>query len=74
VQPDALVVLLLPPSPEVQKDRLRRRGDDEAEVARRLALGAEEERIGRALASFVVVNDDVDRAVSELAGILDGHR
>jgi guanylate kinase len=74
VQPDALVVLLLPPSPEVQKDRLRRRGDDEAEVARRLALGAEEERIGRALASFVVVNDDVDRAVSELAGILGGHR
>jgi len=73
-RPDALVVLLLPPSPEVQAERLRRRGDDEAEVRRRLDKGAEEERIGRQLTSLVVVNDEVDRAVAEVAGILDVHR
>jgi len=72
--PEALVVLLLPPSRSVQADRLRRRGDDEAEVRRRLDLGVEEERTGRALTPFVVVNDEVDRAVAEVAGILADHR
>jgi guanylate kinase len=72
--PDALVVLLVPPSPEVQRERLRHRGDDAAEVDRRIAKGAEEMRLGMELTPFVVVNDDVDRAVSEVAGILDLHR
>jgi guanylate kinase len=72
--PEALIVLLLPPSPEVQAERLRRRGDDEAEVARRLETGAREELVGRALTSFVVVNNDVDQAVAEVAGILEAHR
>jgi guanylate kinase len=72
--PDAQVVLLVPPSPEVQRERLRHRGDDAAEVDRRIAKGAEEMRLGRELTPFVVVNDDVDRAVAEVAGILDIHR
>jgi guanylate kinase len=73
-EPDALVVLLVPPSVEVQRARLRGRGDDDAEVERRVAVGEEEERIGRQLTPFVVVNDDVERAVSEVAGILEAHR
>jgi guanylate kinase len=72
--PEALIVLLLPPSPEIQAERLRKRGDDEAEVARRLETGAREEKIGRALTEFVVVNDDVDQAVAEVAGIVEAHR
>lgn len=72
--PDAVVVLLLPPSPEVQAERLRHRGDDEAAVARRVATGREEVAALRRLADHVVVNDDVDRAVAELLGILDVHR
>ena len=72
--PDALLVLLVPPSPEVQAERLRHRGDSEGEVQRRLAKGREEERLGRSLTPHVVVNDDLDRALSEVAGILDGHR
>jgi guanylate kinase len=72
--PDALVVLLVPPSPEIQRQRLRQRGDDATEVDRRIAIGAEEMRLGRELTPFVVVNDEVDRAVSEVAGILDVHR
>jgi guanylate kinase len=69
--PDALVVLLLPPSAEEQAERLRGRGEDDEETARRIAKGAEEERIGRALTPYVVVNDDIDQAVAEVAGILD---
>jgi guanylate kinase len=72
--PDALVVLLLPPSVEEQAERLRCRGDDAEAAARRIAKAAEEEKIGRALTPFVVVNDDVDEAVTEVAGILDRHR
>jgi guanylate kinase len=72
--PDALIVLLLPPSPEVQAERLRQRGDDEEEIARRLDRGAREERVGRELADYVVVNNDVDQAVAEVTGILEAHR
>jgi guanylate kinase len=72
--PEALVVLLVPPSPEIQRERLRQRGDDPAEVDRRIAIGAEEMRLGRELTPFVVVNDEVDRAVSQVAGILNGYR
>ncbi len=69
-RPDACVVLLLPPSPEVQAARLRARGDAEQQVARRVAKGLEEARRGRQLADHVVVNDDVERATEEVAGIV----
>ncbi|MGC8462211.1 MAG: guanylate kinase [Acidimicrobiales bacterium] len=73
-RPDALLVLLAPPSPEVQAARLRGRGDSEEHVARRLAAGAEELAVGRTLADAVVVNDDLDRAVAEIAGIVERRR
>ena len=74
LRPDATLVLLLPPSPEVQAERLRARGDDEAHVARRLAEGAEEERLGRELADAVVVNDTVAQATADVASILEDRR
>lgn len=72
--PDAVVVLVVAPSPEEQAARMRKRGDDEEQIASRLALGRQEEERGRRLAAHVVVNDDLDRAVGELAGILLGYR
>jgi guanylate kinase len=69
--PDAAFILIGAPSAEAQARRLRLRGDDEASVEKRLALGAEEERKGREVASHVIVNDDVDQASEELAGIVD---
>jgi guanylate kinase len=73
-RPDALVILVVPPSPEVQAARLRARGDSEDRIRQRVAHGVQEEEIGRRLAGHVVVNDDLSRAVEEVAGILDGHR
>jgi guanylate kinase len=73
-RPDALLVLLAPPSPEVQAARLRARGDPEEHVSRRLAAGAEELATGRALADVVVVNDELDRAVAEITAIVDRRR
>ena len=72
--PDALIILVVPPSPAAQAARLRGRGEPEEQVARRLAAGADEVARGRRLADHVVVNDDLDRAVQEVAGILDDHR
>jgi guanylate kinase len=72
--PEAVVVLLLPPSPEVQRERLVARGDTEEHVERRLDKGREEVTRGRELAKFVVVNADLDQAVQELAGIVSGTR
>ncbi|HVA75971.1 MAG TPA: hypothetical protein VNF71_15555 [Acidimicrobiales bacterium] len=72
--PDAVLILVVAPSQEVQEQRLRGRGDDEDSVARRIALGQAEQREGERLADHVVVNDDLDRAAAEVAGIIDAHR
>jgi len=72
--PDAVVVLIVAPSEAAQEARLRARGDDEAHIAKRLAISRTEEQAGRAIADKVVVNDDVGRAAREVAGILGGYR
>ena len=72
--PDAVVVLLVPPSVEVQRERLRGRGDDEAAVERRVTTGAAEVAALRGFCDHQVVNDDLDRVVAELLDILESHR
>ena len=73
-RPDATVILLLPPSLEVQAARLAARGDDEEHIRRRLDKGREEVERGRKIAAFTVVNDELHQARSELAAIVDGTR
>jgi len=72
--PEAVVLLLEPPSLDVLRQRLLGRGDDEESVQRRLDRAAMELERGRRLAHHVVVNDDLDRVVREVAGILERHR
>jgi guanylate kinase len=74
VRPDAIVVLVLPPSRQAQEERLRGRGDPPDTIARRLARADYEEERGRALADHVVINDDLGRAVDEVVGIVEDHR
>jgi guanylate kinase len=72
--PDALLVFVKPPSREEQHRRLIARGvDDPAEIERRLGAAEAEEAKAHAF-DAVVVNDDVDTAVSEVAGILGARR
>jgi guanylate kinase len=73
-RPDARLILLVPPSAEVQAQRLRGRGDAESHVSKRLQAGAEEVRIGRTIADAEVVNDDLVRATGDVAGIVDRYR
>ena len=43
-------------------------------MAKRLAKAEEEEPIGLALADHVVVNDEIDRAVTELQTVIASHQ
>lgn len=72
--PDAILVLIIAPTPQAQEERLRQRGDDDEHVARRVRFGVEEEALGRQIADHIVVNDDVVRAATEVAAILEAHR
>ena len=68
--PSAVVFLILPPSMERLEERLRTRGDDDVHVTDRLESAPAELEKGRELASFVVVNDEVERATGEILSIL----
>jgi guanylate kinase len=71
---EAVVVFIEAPSREAQEARLRGRGDREDLIARRLVAAPEEERAGRALADHIVVNDDLHRAIEDVAAILESRR
>jgi guanylate kinase len=68
--PEAVLVFLTPPSEGELLERLRRRGDSEDTIRRRMAIARwEREQVGDF--DHVVVNDDLDTAVDALARILD---
>jgi guanylate kinase len=68
--PDAVVILLLPPSDEVQRERLIARGDPAEQVRRRIEKGREEILRGRKLAAAEVVNHSVAQAVRDVADVV----
>lgn len=72
--PDAVLIFVEPPSREAQEARLRSRGDDEETIRRRLAKADAEEAVGHEIADHVVVNDWLERAVAEVAGIVASRR
>jgi len=73
VFPDAVLVFVQAPDPDEQRRRLIARAtDDPGQLAVRLATAAAELEMAHEF-DHVVVNDDVGRAVRQLAGILDGH-
>lgn len=73
--PDAILVFVAPPTRVAQEARLRGRGTEtEDQIARRLAKADAEEAIGEKIADYWVTNDELARAVAEVAGIVEGHR
>jgi guanylate kinase len=68
--PDAVLIFIAPPSPEVLRGRLEGRGTDSPEAIERRLQVAEEELAAREEFSHQVVNDDLDRAAAELEGIV----
>ena len=73
-RPDAVMVFIAPPSFEELAARLRGRGtEDEEKVHKRLET-AKEELKHQDEFDYVVVNDEIDRAVREIQGILAARR
>jgi guanylate kinase len=72
--PDAVLIFVVAPSRKDQERRLRRRGEGDESVSRRIEVGAAEQKTGERIADYVVVNDDVERAAREVAGILARYR
>ncbi|MGZ8597204.1 MAG: guanylate kinase [Actinomycetota bacterium] len=72
--PDAVMILLEPPSREELERRLRSRGtESDASIAERLAK-ADWELSQRGLFDHQVVNDDLERASSQVAAIIEASR
>jgi guanylate kinase len=72
--PDAVLILLEPPSLEELARRLRGRGtESEEKIALRLKE-AGRELAHRAMFDHVIVNDDLQRASSQVAAIIDASR
>jgi guanylate kinase len=70
---DVVGVFILPPGLDVLEQRLRARGDDAAEIDRRMKMAREEISHWREF-DHVVVNEQLDRAVEDVGCILHAAR
>jgi guanylate kinase len=69
--PESVLVFLLPPSAEVLVERLTRRNTEGSEAALRRLLSARDELAAVNEYQYVVVNDDLERAYTQVASIVD---
>jgi guanylate kinase len=72
--PDALLVMLVPPSWEVLATRLAERGTEDPVVRERRLHVARKELAASTEFDATVVNDDVQRAAEELITLMRGAR
>jgi guanylate kinase len=68
--PTAVLIFVLPPSREEQRQRLTVRGDDERKVDERLRKAEEEEPVGIALADHVIINHTLDQTIADMLAIV----
>ena len=72
LMPEAVSIFILPPSRAELERRLKTRGTDDAAVIARRLKDAVSDMSHWSEFDYVVVNDDFDRAVGELAAIVAG--
>ena len=68
--PEAVLVFLLPPTPEELSKRLRLRGSDSEEVIRRRLAKSREEVKHIVDYDYFIVNDDLGKAAEQLRQII----
>lgn len=70
--PTSVLVFLMPPSRDELERRLRERGDtSEVDIERRLAVADEQMIDAQEYYDFLVVNDDLEGAISRVVSILE---
>jgi guanylate kinase len=72
--PDAVTIFLQPPSMEVCEQRLRARGTETEEIIQRRLRKVKEELSYAPRYKYQVVNDELNRAVAEIAQILEANK
>ena len=70
-RPETLLIFVMPPSMEELERRLTGRGDVDPEIVRRRLAEAENEISMRDKFDYVVVNDTIERAASEISSLID---
>ncbi len=72
--PDSVTIFIMPPSLDVLRERLEARAtDSRQEIDKRLRC-AEKEMAERKLYKHIIVNDDLNKAIDELIGIVKKYR
>ena len=74
IRHDVVTVFLMPPSLEVLETRLRNRGTDEDDVIALRLKNAGDEMAQRHGFDYIVVNDKIEQAASELEAIIRAER
>lgn len=69
--PESVLIYVLPPSGEVLLERLRARNTETGDMLKKRLLGALVELEAVPMYQYVVLNDDLERAVADVAGIID---
>lgn len=69
-KPDSIQIFIAPPDPEVLRERLARRGTDAPDAIDKRLETAEIELASQGDFDHLIVNDDLDAAVSELVKIV----
>jgi guanylate kinase len=72
--PEALLLFIDAPSRAEQQRRLERRGDPPEKVAQRLAIADAEAAAAADLGMRLIVNDDLERAIGEVAAAVETAR
>ena len=74
VFPDAILIFLVPPTPEELERRIRNRGtEDEESIQNRLQTARREVKCVKDY-DFLVINDDLDVAVEETKAVIQAER
>ena len=74
IRHDVVTVFLMPPSLEVLEERLRKRGTDEEDVIALRLKNAGDEMAQRHGFDYIVVNDKIEQAASDLEAIIRAER
>ena len=72
--PESVLIFLLPPSLETLEDRLTTRGTDDPPVIKKRMAQAAEEIKSCSWYDYIVINDDLEKAISEAQSIIVSER
>ncbi|MDO8644340.1 MAG: guanylate kinase [bacterium] len=74
VCPEAVLIFLLPPSLEELEKRLSERGTESEEMIQKRLKNAHQEMLVKDLYDYVIINEDLERAISEVKKAIEKER